>query len=64
MKKSTCIAVCIGVATICGCQSARRATGNVVKFAAVGLWNGLTNDDVALEYDSADSRWNVAEDDE
>jgi len=55
--------VCIGLLASIGCQSARRTTGNVMRFVTVGLWNEIADDDVALQYDSVDAKWDIVDDD-
>ena len=46
--------ICIGMAMICGCQCVRKTTRSIARITVVGLWNGLTKDDVSLKYDCED----------
>ena len=64
MRRSIIPVICLGIAAIGGCQSARRTAGFTAKFMAVGLWNGIFDDDVALEYKRDDRSWRVSDDEE
>ena len=63
MRKYRIIAMCAVFVTVGGCRSAGTVGRNAAKFMAVGLWNGVFDDDVKLKYSPSNPEWTVADED-